>query len=131
MEYNESNRFTGDKIRSYRTKMKLTQGELAKKIGVKGNTISAYEKGIVELPHSRLLAIAEVFDISYLELLPITGKNETDSINDYVQEAKSKLDEDQLQFLEELIAKTISLDETDRKQFLKNIKFTVKFFDEN
>ena len=131
MNFNDSNRFTGNKIRSYRKKMKLTQEELAQKIGVKGNTVSAYERGGVELPHSKLLAIAEVFEIKYTDLLPIEGEGETDSINDYVQDAKSKLSEDQLEFLEELIAQTISLNEEERENFLKNIKVAVKIYNEN
>lgn len=131
MNFNDNNRFTGNKIRSYRKKMKLTQEELANRIGVKGNSISAYERGGVEIPNSKLQALANVFDITTLDLLPIEGTENNDSISAYVQEAKSELTDDQLKFVEDILKKALSLSGSERSDLFKNIKLAVKFFEEN
>lgn len=131
MEYKNENVFVGNKIKSYRNKLKWTQEELARRLNVKNNTVSAYERGQISIPHAKLVEIAKVFEISYLDLLPIEGTDTNDTISEYIQEAKSQLDEDQLEFLEELISQTLSLNEEERKNFLKNIKVAVKVYNEN
>lgn len=128
MNFKSENVFTGNKIRSYRTKKKWMQSDLANRIGVKGNTISAYERGAVEIPQSKLKSLAEALEVKITDLLPI--EETQDTISEYIQQAKSELDEDQMNFLEEVIKKTLSLDESDRVNFLENIKFAVKFFNE-
>lgn len=130
MENQSQNEFVGSKIRKYRKIKKITQEELAEKIGIKNNTVSAYERGVIEVPHSKLLEVAKVLGVKYTQLLPIEGDEDNQTISDYINEAKAKLDDDQLQFLEALIKKTLSLNERERKNFLKNVSFAVKFFDE-
>lgn len=121
------NEFIGKRIKEYRLKRKWTQQDLADRIGMKKNTVSAYEIGRVEIPHSKLQLVANAFEITTTDLLP---EEKVDSITKELQEAKSKLSSDQLAFLELLIAKTNSLSLEERDNFLKNIKFAVKFFDE-
>lgn len=120
------NEFTGDKIRQYRKRMKWKQIDLANRIGVKGNTISSYENGKIEIPHSKLKALAEVFDIKTTDLLPVEGT--TDTISEYVHQAKGELTSDQLEFLQQVIEKTLSLKGSERDNFLKNVGFAVEFF---
>ncbi len=130
MEYKKENIFTGNKIRSYRQKRKWTQQDLADRIGVKGNSVSAYERGAVEIPNSKLKALAEALEIKTSDLLPV--ENETqDELSGYIQEAKSRLDEEQMKFFEMLLKKSLSLEESDREHFFKNVRMAVKFFDED
>lgn len=53
----------GKNIRKYRKNNKLTQSELAKKIGRTESSIRKYEKGIVKIPMSLLEKIAEEFGV--------------------------------------------------------------------
>ncbi len=128
--YKSENIFTGKKIRSYRTKKKWMQSDLAEKIGVKGNTISAYERGAVEIPQSKLKALADALEVKTSDLLPIDEESQ-DELSGYIQEAKSRLDEDQMKFFELLLKKSLSLEESDREHFFKNVRMAVKFFDED
>lgn len=130
VKYRPENEFVGNKIKAYRKKKRLTQIELAEKLGVADTTISAYERGFVEIPHSKLIDVAKALDVKYTDLLPIEGDEENQTISDYINEAKATLDDNQLQLLEALIKKTLSLDERERIHFLKNVSFAVKFFDE-
>ena len=121
------NEFTGKRIKEYRTKRKWTQQDLADRVNMKKNTISAWEIGRVEIPHSKLQLVANAFEIKTTDLLPM--EEETDDLTQHIQEAKSKLNSDELAFLELLIAKTNSLNTDDRETFLKNVRFAVEFFD--
>lgn len=54
-----------DNIRVYRLASKMTQEELAKKVGVTKQTIQKYESGDIEsVPSTRLLAICSALDVS-------------------------------------------------------------------
>lgn len=126
MEFDKANVSIGNKIRSYRLKKKWMQSDLAKRIGVKGNSVSAYERGSVEIPLSKLKLIAEVLEVKYTDLIPVDNTEET--LSDYIQEAKAELDEDQLKFLEGLISKTLSLNSSERANFLSNLGLAVDFY---
>ncbi len=130
MEYKKENVFTGNKIRSYRTKKKWMQSDLAEKIGVKGNTISAYERGAVEIPQSKLKALAEALEVKTSDLLPIDEESQ-DELSGYIQEAKSRLDEDQFNLFQQLLKKSLTLSDSERENFFKNVRFAIKFFDED
>ena len=59
----------GDKIKSLRKAMGLTQTELGDRVGVKKNAVSKWECGRVEdIPTSTIKALANLFDVppSYL-----------------------------------------------------------------
>lgn len=58
----------GKNIRKYRKNNKLTQSELAKKIGRTESSIRKHEKGIVKIPMSLLEKIAEAFDVELSNL---------------------------------------------------------------
>lgn len=60
---------TGEKIRTLRKGLKLTQTELGKKLGVKTNAVSKWECGrVYDIPTSKIKAMAELFGVpaSYL-----------------------------------------------------------------
>lgn len=59
----------GDKIKTLRKAMGLTQTELGERVGVKKNAVSKWECGRVEdIPTSTIRALANLFDVppSYL-----------------------------------------------------------------
>ena len=65
---------TKERIKEVRKAHGLTQAEFGKKIGVKGNTITCYEKGIREPSNAIIRAIAREFGVDENWLL--TGEGE-------------------------------------------------------
>ena len=65
---------TKERIKEVRKAHGLTQAEFGKKIGVKGNTITCYEKGIREPSNAIIRAIAREFGVDESWLL--TGEGE-------------------------------------------------------
>lgn len=59
----------GQKIKAARKAAKLTQRELAEKLGKNFSTIQKYENGIVEPPISLIPEIAKAIGISPIELM--------------------------------------------------------------
>lgn len=58
-----------DKIRSVRNQNKLTQEQVAEKLGISTNGYSKIEKGQTKLSIERLQEIANIFDIDIIELI--------------------------------------------------------------
>lgn len=59
----------GRKIKLYRKKMNLTQFQLAEKLDVTPNYISAIERGVTKVSLTRLDEIAVILNISVADLL--------------------------------------------------------------
>lgn len=57
----------GEKIRKHRIG-KMTQAELAEKIGRSESSVRKYEKGLTEIPHSVIEKIASVLGVDAFEL---------------------------------------------------------------
>lgn len=66
----------GDKIKELRTENGLSQGALAKQIGVSQKAIDYWERGINEPKASYIVKLADYFDISADVLL---GRVESDN----------------------------------------------------
>ncbi|HLR24178.1 MAG TPA: XRE family transcriptional regulator [Candidatus Avipropionibacterium sp.] len=74
----EISRFVGSKISYYRKKKRITQEELGKMLGVKNNTISAYERGTISTDQNILFQLADIFDISINDFFP-SSEDRTES----------------------------------------------------
>lgn len=61
---------TGEKIKYYRKLLHMTQTELAERCGVQKAAISKWEHGIIDITQTRMMELAEIFDISPIDLLP-------------------------------------------------------------
>jgi transcriptional regulator with XRE-family HTH domain len=66
----------GDRIRMHRARLRLSQHELGKKVGLSTNSISAVETGEVDPKASKLKAIAQVLGVSVDYLLGLKDKIE-------------------------------------------------------
>ena len=82
----------GEKIKKIRKEKKMTQPELAKRIGVSVPTLQRYENGVTELKASMLNKIADALDVNFdilfsgsIEQLKIQGPDGffsgSDSVN--------------------------------------------------
>ncbi|WP_173918966.1 helix-turn-helix domain-containing protein [Halobacillus sp. Marseille-Q1614] len=110
----------GANIKKYRKMRRMTQKELGDLIGVKHNTISQYEKGRNAPEPNMIFAIAKALEITVSDLFPETTKTMVNGLND-----------EQREFLCQVIEKAHALDEEGRKDFFKNIRFAVEYFDRN
>lgn len=106
----------GKKIKEYRNKYKLTQAELATRIGVTKSTIAAYENDSRQPSYEVLIKMADVFKISLDTLLLDRSKNVLD-----IQD----LNEEQIRILQLLIAYFR------KSNYSKNIDFLLDFPEES
>lgn len=90
----------GDRIRLVRVSQRITQEELAKKIGVAKPTLANYERGIREPDALKLVAISKALGVSgdYLLDTGYDPQNETDEITEVVRLYK-KLPRDSKDFV--------------------------------
>lgn len=65
----------GENIRKYRLERRLTQVQLAEKIGTRQKVITDYETGKSKPPRDRLLVLAKFFDITVEKLVGANGQS--------------------------------------------------------
>ena len=70
---NNISQVIGQNIRAYRTSIKMTQAEFAKRLGVTGASVSAYENGTRQPSFEVLVKIANVLGVSTDYLLGRTA----------------------------------------------------------
>lgn len=69
----------GNKLKSIRLSKKLTQSEIAKKMGVSKTTVLNYEMGTRKIPLSYLVQFSKLFNVSVDEILG-TGHNPIENL---------------------------------------------------
>src|SRR5699024_6377375 len=118
-------KFVGSKIREYRKRKGFTQEVLGNKIGVKANTVSAYERGVISPEQDMLFALSEVLDVRVDDLFP-QKEDKTNELERALRMTKN-LEVKDVEFLNKLIEKTLSLENEERERFLESIRFTVDY----
>lgn len=68
-EIDDMNEKIGDKIKKYRTSIKMTQAEFAERLGVTGSSVSAYENGTRQPSYFILVKIANILGVTTDSLL--------------------------------------------------------------
>lgn len=139
----ELKKYIGRKIKEYRNKSKITQEELGVKLGVKHNTVSAYERGAASPDSDTLFRISSILGVNVDDLFPPLNSNTQNNdgnftirennnfpyLSNYQELITSDLGPKDMRFLQRLIEKTLSLEEAEREKFLDSIRFTVEFYD--
>ena len=75
----------GDRLKNLRKENKLTQKDMAEKLGIHPNTISMYEKGNRNIPSTMIKKISDTFNVSTDYLLrgeEKKGKQHSSSLDD-------------------------------------------------
>ena len=81
-----------NKIKQLRKEKKLTQEELAEKIGISKRTLANWEDGVSSIKENKLKILCEIFDVDVPYLLGYnTVKNETNIKVSVLDEALEKL----------------------------------------
>lgn len=127
MDSKQLSKFVGEKIHYYRKKMGMTQKELGEKIGMKHNTVSDYERGKISPEQDVLFALSGVFNIRVDDLFP-PKENATNELERALRMTDEMSFRD-VELLNQLIEKTLSLNEGEREKFLDSIRFTVEYHD--
>ena len=118
----ESNKLLGARIKERRKALKMSQKDLAKLSGYTDrSTISRAEKGAVDLPESKIVAIANALNISPQSLVGWEEKNE-ESMESIVAKFK-----DFNSLLNHFINK-YSLSEGEQQELEKILQFNVLLF---
>jgi transcriptional regulator with XRE-family HTH domain len=98
---------TGQRLKTARKQKGMTQGELAKRLGVAQNTISRYELGNKSITLSTLYEIAQTLEIPisyFFEMLSDeTVANEFDALDERLREMAREIIRSLLQEQEQLI----------------------------
>ncbi|MFG5562688.1 XRE family transcriptional regulator [Enterococcus sp. DIV1444a] len=81
--------YIGNRIKFYRVKRKMTQEELANRLGTKKATISNYETGYRSPQQDMLFELARVLEISINDLFPATQKSKE---NNFIETIYKKLE---------------------------------------
>ena len=122
--------YFGKNLKYLREQKGMEQLELAKLLGRKSSSsVSEWEKGTYTPKSGILSDISKIFGVSLSDLVERDvryGKDER--LVEYVEEAKTNLTEGELSFFEKVLEQTLSLDQSDRAEFLNNIDFAIKFF---
>ena len=81
-----------NKIKQLRKEKKLTQEELAEKIGISKRTLANWEDGVLSIKENKLKIMCEIFGVDMPYLLGYNNvKNETDLKVSVLDEALEKL----------------------------------------
>ena len=67
----------GDRIREYRTSIRMTQADFANRLGITGASVSAYENGTRLPSYDVLVKIADILGVTTDELL---GRKKNDKV---------------------------------------------------
>ncbi|MDO6451888.1 helix-turn-helix domain-containing protein [Oceanobacillus profundus] len=119
--------YVGKRIKEERKKNKMTQKELGEKIGVKHNTISSYESGVNAPEQNAIFKIARALDVKVDDLFPSKDDNNNGLLEKALNMSDGNLELKHIEFLNQLVEKTLSFEGEEREKFLQSIKFTVDY----
>ncbi len=113
----------GENLKKLRVEKSLTQGELAKMLGVSASSIGMYEQGRREPDHELLIKMSKIFSVSVDELLGIDDKvvGEEKSLEEFIDEVLK------LVFNEKLTLNGELLERKHAKKIADSIKLGVEF----
>src|SRR5699024_9796783 len=116
----ELKHFIGEKIKELRLKNGMNQEQLAEQLETTKQTVSRYEKGQRQVNQDILFQLSDVFNVSIDEFF-----TDGDKKHNELERALKKTDNmsaKDIEFLNQLIEKTLSLKGEERDKFLESIK---------
>lgn len=121
-------RYIGDKIKDFRLNRGMSQEQLAEELNTTKQTISRYEKGYRQANQDILFQLSDVFNVSIDDFFPEKERT-TNELERALNMTTRDLNAEDVEFLNQLIEKTLSMGEEERDKFLESIKFTVAYYD--
>lgn len=105
----------------------MSQVELSERSGIPKQTINGYVKGTSLPTPGNTEKLSRVFDVLKSDIDP-RFKSDAFKESD-LEEAKKKLSTEESVFFEMIIEKTLSLGESDREDFLANMRFAIELIE--
>lgn len=87
-------------IKYYRQMKRMTQQQLADKIGITNTVIQRYESGVISVPYERILQLADALDVSPVTLMGLDNAGEREEA---LVDAYSKLTEENKQTVDQVV----------------------------
>lgn len=128
MNEGELRKHIGKKLNKFRKDKNLTQKELGNKLGVQNNTISAYERGAASLYQDTLFKLSDILDVKVDDFFP-EREYKTNELDRALRMMTNNLDLKDMEFLNQLIEKALSMNKKEREKFLKSIKFATEYYE--
>ena len=100
------------KIKNLRNERKISQDEMAEKLGIEQNTYSRIENGKAKLKHEHAVLIATIFDV------PITELIDDDLLRINIQD--NKVESGTQQFVQNIV-NTINVEQKEMIEYLKSL----------
>jgi len=119
-------KYIGGRIKHFRNEQGLSQDALAEKLGTTRQTVSRYENGDRQANQDILFKLSDVFNVSIDDFFPNNDKKNNEL--DRALRMTDGLELKDMEFLNQLIEKTLSLKGTERERFLESIRFTVDYY---
>ena len=123
----ELKKYVGGKIRELRISRGMEMEELAERLGTTKQTVSRYELGDRQANQDVLFELSDIFSVSVDYFFP-PKKNTTNELERALSNTDNLKAKD-IEFLNQLIEKTLTLEDEDREKFLESIRFTVDYYD--
>lgn len=98
-------------IRMFRKRMKLTQDELAERLGINRATISKYESGVIVPPIEQIRKIAHILDVSLIDILDLQPEGDKQEDRVLLTQLISELFSSQKDFPVEMLSSLYYFDE--------------------
>lgn len=122
----EVKKYIGNKIKEFRLKKRMSQDQLAEELNTTRQTVSRYEKGDRQANQDILFKLSDVFSVSINDFFP--PKENTSSELERALNKTEGMSAKDIEFLNQLIEKTLSLTGDEREKFLESIRFTVDYY---
>lgn len=85
----DTDEYVGEQLRRARKANKLTQQELASRLGISAQQLQKYETGYNRIPAGRLHELALILDLAIADCFPPTGMR-TASVSDALTEVEAR-----------------------------------------
>jgi len=122
----ELKKHIGMKIKEFREKRGMSQEKLADLLDTTKQTVSRYERGERQANQDILFQLSDIFNVSIDDFFPTNEKRDSELERALKMTEELKIED--MEFLNKLIEKTLSLEGAEREKFLESIKFTVDYY---
>lgn len=116
--------FVGNKLKNYRMKKGISQSELGEILGVKNNSVSAYERGKRSMTLDQLKIAADYFNITVDDFFPRNEElfKKVDKLTDF------ELSHDEKEIVTHILEASLKIDKEKREDFLDKLDVLVQLY---
>lgn len=122
----ELKKYVGNKIREIREKRGFTMDELADRLGTTKQTVSRYELGDRQANQDILFKLSDIFNVSIDFFFP-PKENTTNELERALKMTTRNFKAEEIELLNSLIEKSLSMDEQEREKFFESIRFILEY----